>query len=273
MAQSSGWLERQWWTATRFGVTPQKLLNRVRSRSMPKIVTISIPKSGTHLLERILCLHPELYRPIIPTINPDNVYEYGDLNSLLGRLKPSQVLVTHLYYSENYAKWLEESDAKVLFMVRDPRDVVISSAHFESPKHHLREQLDAADDIQSRIELLVKGDTSSNIPPIAEYLAQFTGWMKRNCMVVRFEELTGDVDTRERTIENIFSYIGLPVDRQWLRKSLLPNVISPSSPTFRSGKPSQWVTKYDDATLELFRQFGSDLLIEMGYETSHDWIR
>lgn len=269
----SNWLKQQWWTATRFGVTPQKLMHRFTQKSKPKVVTISIPKSGTHLLERILCLHPVIYRPTIPTINPDNVYEYGDLNGLIGRLKPGQLLVTHLYHSQQYQDWLAESDTKVLFMIRDPRDVVISSAHFESPKHHLRDQLDAIESIQSRIKLLVQGDADSDVPPIAQYLSQFTGWMNANCMVVRFEELTGDIDMREKTIENIFSYLELPIDDQWMKESLLPNVISPSSPTFRNGKPSQWLTVYTDEMVETFRETGTDLLIEMGYEKDKYWTK
>src|SRR5688572_14548787 len=55
----------------RFGYSPMKLKNRFfGSRSvLPKIITITMPKSGTNLLQRILTLHPMLYRKLLPSIS------------------------------------------------------------------------------------------------------------------------------------------------------------------------------------------------------------
>jgi len=51
---------RHAWTFRRFGLSPRKLVARIGNRTEPPILCVSLPKAGTHLLERALCLHPRL---------------------------------------------------------------------------------------------------------------------------------------------------------------------------------------------------------------------
>ena len=44
---------RRWWTLERFGFTPAKLARRAAPGKGPKVFCVSVPKAGTHLLERL----------------------------------------------------------------------------------------------------------------------------------------------------------------------------------------------------------------------------
>ena len=68
----AGRLTRAWWDLQRFGLTPDKLPRRVHNPQAPPVFLISIPKSGTHLLERALCLHPLLYRRLERTLSREH---------------------------------------------------------------------------------------------------------------------------------------------------------------------------------------------------------
>ena len=63
------------WDLRRFGLTPRALGWRLCPGERPRILCLSIPKAGTHLLERVLCLHPGLYRAIYVPLTTGNVMD------------------------------------------------------------------------------------------------------------------------------------------------------------------------------------------------------
>ena len=66
---------------------PNKLYHRQFSKTkLPIIFSNSVPKAGTHLVERLLCLHPNYYRKILPTLNEQNLSKYGNFESILKKL-------------------------------------------------------------------------------------------------------------------------------------------------------------------------------------------
>src|SRR3954468_24326538 len=95
---SAAWVKRNWWTLQRFGLSPTKAPRRVLNRTEPRVFVDSVPKSGTHLLERALCLHPRLYRALVPTLHEANMRDRGGFEAIVGRLRPGQILVAHLDY-------------------------------------------------------------------------------------------------------------------------------------------------------------------------------
>src|SRR3982751_3014848 len=95
-------LDRHLWTLQRFGLSASKAPSRMRPAGAPRVLCVSIPKAGTHLLERALCLHPRLYRKVVPTVTDDKLRRYGGLDGLLARVKPGQVIVSHLRFQPGY---------------------------------------------------------------------------------------------------------------------------------------------------------------------------
>src|SRR5262249_47770326 len=106
-APAAAWVSRQRWTLERFGLSPGKLPRRIADPGAPRVFCVSIPKSGTHLLERALCLHPALYRKFVPTVSGENIGKWNGLEGLVGRIRPGQVVVSHLRHSDRDQRTLE----------------------------------------------------------------------------------------------------------------------------------------------------------------------
>jgi hypothetical protein len=259
------------WNLHRFGLTPAKILKRFGFKTGPSILTVSIPKSGTHLLERALCLYPLLYRKLLPTINPDNINKFGGLPQLLDSLKPGQILVSHLLYSDLNAELVRTSDVRCIFMIRDPRDIAISESFYAlKNKRHVWHRLYASlPDSMSRIRVAIEGDASVNYPSILTRINYFTGWLYANVHVVKFEDLIGSAGGGSQskhieTLTAVFDHIGLTLNDHEV-VALSSNLFSSVSPTFRQGKIGQWQTYFDNELNAIFSAVAGDLLGKYGY--------
>ena len=250
-------LTRHWWTAERFGVTPRKLLERVTQTRLPKVLCVSLPKAGTHLVERAVCLHAGMHRRILPTLNPENVGAEG-LAGVLRKLRPGQVVLAHLPFDPAYPELVERQGVRALFAVRDPRDIAVSLAHYIEGRgdHPLHFVYSSRPDERSRIELAILGDADVRppAPSLESLLAGFAGWLKSGAPVVRFEELIGvrgggDADAQAQAVADMYSYLGLDPG-----KDVADRLFSTASPTFRAGQIGQWRDRFDPGLEALFHR-------------------
>jgi len=265
---SRAWVARNWWTLQRFGLSPAKLPHRVLNRADPRVFVDSVPKSGTHLLERALCLHPRLYRVVVPTLHATNLRERGGLAKVLGRVPAGGMLVAHLDYDPALSQTLRDAQVRMLLMVRDPRDVAVSEAHYAlQPAHWMHEHFQKVDDTQERIRLIITG--TGPLAPLAERVPLHLGWRDAGALLVRFEDLVGpegggELDVQLATLRQIFEHIGVDADDR-LVLHVRDRLFSDRSPTFRRGAIGQWRTAFDDETAALFEREAGQLLPLLGY--------
>ena len=269
------WVARQWWTLTRFGLSPAKLIRRIANRDEPRILCVTIPKSGTHLLERVLCLHPRLYRKIVPTLGEPRVLRRGGFAAVLDSLRAGQIAVGHLSYRPDRPRSIEERGVRCIFLVRDPRDMVVSRAFYvvADPKHPLREQFLREPDPAKRVRSAIAGD--GGWPSIDKRLRDFAGWLDSGALVVRFEDLVGpagggDSARQEATLRRIFAHVGVPTSDTQLAR-IQRRAFSETSPTFRRGSTGEWRRYFDEDTKDLFREAVGDLLARYDYEFEPGW--
>jgi hypothetical protein len=259
-------LAKQWWTAERFGLTPRKLAGRAARTGLPRVLVVSLPKAGTHLVERAVCLHPRLHRRFLPTLNPENVGE-DRLAGRVGALRPGQVLVAHLPFDPAYPALLE--DVKTIFAVRDPRDMAVSLAHYIAGRgaHPLHFAYSERPDARSRLELAILGDPEARppAPSLASLLAGFSGWLDSGALVVRFEDLIGsrgggDDEAQARAIRAIYDRLGIEPPAR-----LTERLFSSASPTFRQGRIGGWRESFDDELEALFEREAGEWMEVYGY--------
>jgi len=264
-------LPKSYWDFDRFGLTPRKVWARISNRREPKIFSVSIPKAGTHLLERALCLHPRLYRKLLPKITDENVERYGGMPRLLEKLRPGEVLLSHLYYDDAYIPMLQRMGIRTIFMVRDPRDIVVSDTFFiwRWSGHPLHDFFRSQGDIQKCLRIAIEGYPPLRYPSIAEKLERFSGWLRPEIHLLRFEDLVGPhgggrQETQIQTLERLYEFLGLPLDpatRQWI----LSQLVSKRSPTFRKGQTRQWEAHFTRELLNLFENLAGHWLEVYGY--------
>lgn len=267
-------LARSGWTLDRFGASPKKIPARLFNGRQPKVLSVSIPKSGTHLLERALCLHPRLYRRILPTVKASNLKRWVDLDHLLGALRPGQVVVAHLPYEAGYPEIISSRAASALFLIRDPRDVIVSEAHYvaRTPSHPAHDIFARQPTFKDALLLIIRGDKEHRWLSFGEKLRRYDGWLDSGALVVRFEHLIGsagggDDSMQLATLRGIFEHIGLPVDRDF-GLSVAGRLFSEQSPTFRKGAIGSWREAFDDDVREEFDRTAGKYLARYEYDPS-----
>lgn len=264
-------LRRRWWDIDRFGFSPTKLRYRLSDRHQPAIVCISLPKAGTHLLERALCLHGQLYRKLIRTINDRNLGRSGGLAKLLDELGAGEVLITHLSHQPERVAELCKRAVTGIFMIRDPRDIAVSQVSFIAgrPGHPHHKALVKKPDFADRLRLVITGDAASGLPSIGARLESFAGWLEDATVVVRFEDLVGPgggggIDDQVTTISRLYHLVGLPTIESEVR-AIACKVFSDASPTFRRGAIGGWRDRFSPEMSELFQTVAGDQLTRYGY--------
>lgn len=278
MANLSQAVARQLWNLERFGISPKKAWHRFANPNTPKVLCNSIPKAGTHLLERAICLHPGFRRKLIPTVHAKNISKWGDLYNLLDALRCGEVIVSHLSFTSERLAAIERSNTHCFFMVRDPRDIVSSQVFYlmKQKDHQWHKLFQSCRDSKERFRLAIEGDASARLLSIRERLENYVGWLNSGgLLLIRFEELIGpdgggERSTQLRVLRSIFDHLRVDVTDNFIL-SLSQKLFSSVSPTFRRGGIGQWKQHFDGEIKDLFKQVAGELLIHYGYEGDDGW--
>jgi sulfotransferase 6B1 len=264
-------MPRNAWTLERFGLTPSKLPLRLANPGAPRVLCVSIPKAGTHLLERALCLHPRLYRKLVPTLTNSSLQRWGGLDGLLATVRPGQVIASHLRFEPAFPDVVDRRHVPVIFLVRDPRDLVISQANYVARRadHRFNPLFAQRPGSRQRLELAITGDPEHGLRSVGERLEVYAGWLRSNTLVVRFEDLVGpggggEADRQEEAVRAIYRHIQMPIGDALVAR-VCDRLFSPESPTFRRGSIGQWRDLFDDEMGELFERTAGDMMRAYGY--------
>lgn len=273
------WRARRAQTALRYG---SQALNRA-----PILFGNSVPKSGTHLLEQILSAFPNIGVAVQRGMGPILTFERqtgrerstGELLHDLKQLGPGDVGFGHVVASpEVRATWRDQNIVHY-FMLRDPRDVVISHAFYIADKatqnvhHSFYKSLSS---MEQRIEASILGRPGIEIdfPDINARYQRYLGWLDEpGVCVLRFEEF---IATREENLGRMLEQavqqgFSLRTSREAAIQALLTAIQPHKSFTFRKGESGNWRQHFTAGHKDLFKEVAGELLIRLGYETSQDW--
>jgi hypothetical protein len=204
-------------------------------------------------------------------------------------MRPGQILLCHLRYDPELARLIETLRVACLFLIRDPRDVLVSTAHFMPGRAlYMWRVLASLPDTKSRIAFLLKGGGAPQelvdedpsiaewtLPPFAEYLRGWEGWLDSGAHVVRFEDLIGlrgggGPELQRATVRGVYGFLGMPLPEDALTR-LCARMYSRISPTFRKGGTGGWRQSFDDETKALFKERAGETVIRFGYESDDRW--
>ncbi|OUD10446.1 hypothetical protein BVC71_02795 [Marivivens niveibacter] len=244
------------WNLRRFGLSPQILKERLLLNTPDHGFFItSQPKSGTHLLERVLCLMPGIYRPIMRTVNEHNLGRYGGFENIAESAIHGRLIVSHLHFHPDWAQKLSQKQVRSFAMTRDPRAMVLSYVHYVQKRaDHAEHQRLKNLSVEEAINLLINEKPEDNGENFITNMNLFAGWTKQpEIFSVRFEDLVGP--NREKTVVDIANHAGIDLKPEQI-DIIVENAFSAASPTFRSGRIDEWknvlnakqITKIEDAT-------------------------
>jgi len=269
------------------------MLRRVR------VIANSVPKSGTHMLMRLLGLFGI---PRIPKWHFDPVWtrerswlrricmqapgigtrvpigqgvevSSAWLRWLLRRMPDPSLLPAHVGYSGTLWELLRGEGVGAVCIVRDPRDVVVSHASFlmeqgkkkvtRRPEHRA---LVALPDHSARMLALLRGHPGT--PSVGERFNEFLGWQRQpGVCFVRFEDLVGPAgggkeDVQRGEIERVAAYLGLELGSEAL--DAVQEAVYGGTKTFRKGVAGRWREEFGPEHLEAAAEL-TPILEQLGY--------
>ena len=199
----------------------------------------------------------------------------------LGRLLPGDIAYGHLHAQPLVIESLCRAGVAPYFMLRDPRDVVLSHVHYVTemaPDHiHHRYYKDELHNLDERLRVSISGRDDLDgvsFPDIRTRFEPYVGWLERpEVLAIHFEDF---ITNRAGTLESVFDHavrrgFKPACDRSSALQILDGSIQPERSPTFRSGKIGGWRLAFSDEHKTQFKETTGDLLIRLGYESDQDW--
>ncbi len=259
-------------------------------KNPPVILSTSI-NSGTTLLgpilEYLLDRQGYYHKRMLPT------HRVTPHPNFFRDMEPNEFTFQH-YPHATVKPILGNPFYKVLFLIRDPRDIMVSHHKYQCTytgpdmtdyMKAYRAFLESEGlDHKAAINRLVtrKGFTfemwgKTWYPVSPSSLAEvITPWVqeakKGGCRIIRFEDLTSDMFN---TVKNITDYIGLPVSMEEVETACYARDVflregrkrgeEKEGSFYRSGASRQWEKYLTDEAIAVFNSVMGDVLKDLGY--------
>lgn len=265
----------------RLAAVPRRFaVNTVETRESgrPPVIANSVPKSGTHLLLQVLASLPGMRRwGLFIAAQPSFRFRRlppATLARKVRNMANRELAGAHLDWSAEVASALRKRDVVHFLISRDPRDVVVSEAHYLAEMnrwHKLHSRFNALPDLQSRIRLSITGlDASSALeyPDISSRYGRFLRWFEEpDVCAIRYEDLAGS--EAKASVMRIVEHWLAHDEGQHSLDELLPAALESIRPershTFRSGGSGKWREIMDDETKACFARHAERLAVKLGY--------
>jgi len=255
----------------------------------------SLPKSGTNMAAKVLQLlsgfSQEAFHLGFSNIDQFNHY-YNDQNdsvkigvdfpteanidlikNALQSLEPQTFATAHLPFSPSLAQLLQSLRFKMLLILRDPRDVVVSHAKYvrSSPAHPLFTYYQTLNS-DEQIMASIKGvEGNLRMPDINQRVRSVLQWSEQPfTYTTYFEKLVGrkgggrQKDQKDE-IRNISDHLGFHLAESEIDK--ITNNVFGGTVTFRKGKIGAWRESFNENHIKAFNTIAGDLLNVLGYQT------
>ncbi len=254
------------------------------------VVICSIPKCGSNLLKALLedlgyqykgndVCHGTYLR----------LTEEGVRRDIVGK---KTCAISHAIPTQENIDILRRTGQKAIFIYRDPRDCVLSTANYMKRLHGGRFWIAAQLPLDELVTTLiidysVKGKTYKkglwsdvvfdDMGSVRDFYDMYLPWLDcPHVYCTSFEKLVGSKgggsdEVQFQEISNICDYLGLQKTPEQIKR-LCDNLFgSKKSLTFSKGLIGLWKTNFTAEQKEIFKCVANDLLIELGYEENGSW--
>jgi len=191
----------------------------------------------------------------------------------------------HVPYSQELEKIIEKVGCKMIYIIRDPRDVAISYVNHMTNElsypltgkyMNLCNQFRNSENIKERLLMVLNGVLEGDsfvLAPLIERLERSIGWMdSKVACTVQFEELIGkrgggSLELQAKTINKILDFLGIELTKE-KRAQLGHEIYSSDSKTFHKGKLGQWKNIMEIAVIDAYEAQLNKVIVDMGYSLS-----
>ena len=261
----------------------------------------SLPKSGTHLLAKALTGLPGV-DPSGRHMDRKTIAEFVDkgvlfplkgrediniqddfqwIKRLLKSIPSGRFLTAHLNYHPGIHNVLIGMKYKILLMMRDPRDVVLSWADYiAKEQNHLLYPFFRGTDPDYRIKCGILGVGSDvtktrRQPSITELISGHMKWKTMGgAFLVQFEQLIGEKGGGSRAVQQkvmrqLADFFEIACADPVI--DAICDTLFGGTYTFNRGMIGRWRERFTDEHKDIFKEHAGQVLIQLGYETDMDW--
>jgi hypothetical protein len=264
-----------------------------------RVVANSIPKSGTHLLDRLLVLlgfemveggiRPHLvmgrYRPVrrllrgrgekvtVGVVSPQQVSRRWLAKRLSG-VPEGGFVNAHCVYSPELADLFGREGMRVVCILRDPRDVAVSQLHYikQRKQHFAHADFMALPSDRERLMVSIRGGElgGRELQPLDRRYRQFLDWERNGgAAMVKFEDLVGvegggSAEAQRLVVERVAAHLGMTVGEGTMRA--VEEGLFGVGRTFRRGQIGGWREEFSGEHERAVQEVAGPLLAELGYE-------
>jgi sulfotransferase 6B1 len=252
------------------------LVSLIQAADYDKVFITALPKSGIHLLSTCVGLVTQKSLKFVGS--PFTILKPRTL-----KLLPANVFLgSHAVYSAQHFGRLTRNKFKGVFIIRDPRDVLVSRAYWFS-KNHPASNLSIDQLLTELINNYAQFDnypsnvTSLNVKTLNDvYRKLYLPWQQCPLMyTTKFEDLVGakgggDAQKQLMEIKNIAQHLSISLDDKKVQE-IAENIFDPKSLTFREGQIGSWKNHFKLEHKAAFKEMAGQLLIDLGYEADLNW--
>ncbi len=174
---------------------------------------------------------------------------------------------------------------KMIILIRDPRDVAISSLHYHIMEKHLLQGRDFPPDVENKVKNMNREDQLEFVithvlnrnHALDNLMMYCRGFVP---LSVRFENLVGPDgggfrSQQKKEIRRVARYIDVELTEDKLDQIAFGlfggKSVDSKKGTFRKGKIGQWKEYFTPRHKEIFKERYGKMLIELGYEVDNNW--
>lgn len=245
------------------------------------LILVSIPKSGTHLLS-------SLVKQITKNRSKAASVIYCMEQHEIDALESKYFYFNHAPCTENNYSLALHNKAKIILLIRDPRDVLISLAHWLKKTGHLGAHFEPEWPkykdlpVEEIITQFIK-QYPTIVPPttshttVTGFYNLYLPWQNYpDVLVTSFEKLVGpqgggDKTVQEDEIMRIAQFLNTSIERS--EASDLSSMIFGGTNTFRAGRIGSWRDTLTAEQIKMFKNIDgfNKLLINLNYEKDDKW--
>ena len=265
---------------------------------MNKAFVNSLPKAGTHLLEKCLELFGYSKRGHLGAsliVGKDirsrirNVlltprgksYKIGidspvdlDMNKIVKKLKKinsNQFYTGHIGYKDDLLRKILELNFRPIVVVRDPRAVLASFVPYviKNRQHIMHESFISMVEQEQYLNAFKGYKTqSAELLPLRTRCEALDSWIKsKNVLKIRFEDIVGTKgggsgSKQRKTLEHICDWLDAPRN---MVQFVSDNLFGPGKNTFRKGQIDSWRFELPEGIIDSSSEELRDILNEWGY--------
>ncbi|XP_076427729.1 sulfotransferase 2A8-like [Peromyscus maniculatus bairdii] len=167
------------------------------------IFMVTYPKSGTHWLIEIVCLIQSKGDPTftksLPLAERSPWIEMNESSKTLRNKEGPRLITSHLPV-QLFPMSFFSSKAKVIYLIRNPRDVLVSGYHFWRATTYIKRP----ESLEEYFENFLQGKV-----PFGSWFEHIRGWMSQrerdNFLLLSYEELKKDT---RNAIKDICEFLG-----------------------------------------------------------------